>query len=181
MSTTNVPDLSHLTDRSAQVVQDAYRSGLKDGYQLGYSAAMKALFEAVKADPQSHLMDDVAQTDHSTQISATASSHSHGVGSLHVDAIQHTASGRAAPGSIKNMVRNFVLSAGTPVAEADFAAKYPDVLRPSRYMAFRTLSQEGVIVKENGKWVPASKGAAKPDNEASGHDNTMSNGGSNDM
>lgn len=73
--------------------------------------------------------------------------------------IPKTASGRAAPGSIKNLVREFVLSAGRPVLEAEFAAKYPNVIRPSRYMAFRALGEDRVIVKQGNAWVPAQSGA----------------------
>jgi hypothetical protein len=156
--------------------QRIFDDGYKAGYAAGYRAAVDALLQGYHPDDLVSDASIVSLT--SVSIGETeehAQQHSSGRTLIPV-----TASGRAAPGSIKNLVRAFVLTADKPVAESDFARQYPDVLRPSRYMAFRTLHQEGVIAKQDGRWVPALAGAVKPDAGASGPDQPPDLGGSGD-
>lgn len=69
---------------------------------------------------------------------------------------------RAARGSVKNIVRNFVLSASGPVTEHQLGTLHPEINRSSRYMAFRNLASEGVIAKRGDAWVPAPTGEGNP-------------------
>jgi hypothetical protein len=167
------PNLSAILSAARQRIFD---DGYKAGYDAGYRAAVDALLEEFPGDKVSDpsIVDHQVSSGSDTTREQARQSHYSGT------AIAVTASGRAAPGSIKNLVRSFVLTADKPVTEADFARRHPDVLRPSRYMAFRTLRQEGVIAKQDGRWVPAPAGAAKPDAGASGPDQPTDSGGSGD-
>ena len=139
----NDTDLTSLSNRAAELVNEAYhtghRAGHDVGYQAGYAAALAAVLQAAQAN--AHTPTPLASsapniTSPNVQPVAEIS-----------EAIPKTASGRAAPGSIKALVRAFVMTADKPVTENDFAARYPEVGRPSRYMAFRALDKDGAIQK----------------------------------
>lgn len=93
------------------------------------------------------------------------------------DDIPKTKSGRAAPGAIKRLVYEFVVSAGHPVTENEFAGRYPNIGRPSRYMAFRSLHGDQAIAKQGRAWVPASRSAGNPDVASSGSSQPQPSGG----
>jgi hypothetical protein len=142
--------------RAAELAQEAFDAG----YQAGYRAAIDTVMRAAQtASSRGAAVGPLAvSVDARIAHEVTASMSGEAVTSVETT-IPKTASGRAAPGSIKNLVRDFVLTAGKPVSEAEFAAKYPNVIRPSRYMAFRSLGEERVIVKQGKAWVPAQSGA----------------------
>lgn len=165
------------SDHYATLAAQAARDAFHEGYRAGFQAALGRVMSAAQAanplgdavtPPQPALLPDV-QTP--PEASPTGTPPTRPV------VIPTTASGRAAPGSIKNLVRSFVATAPGPVREADFAAKYPNVLRPSRYMAFRTLRDEGVIEKHEGGWVLTPSGARSPSAERAWEQLTQSEGG----
>jgi hypothetical protein len=144
--------------RAAEVVQDTYRAGFKDGY----AAALAKLLQAARDDMATAYLDlnepPGPPEQHPQRPFEAAAT------------VPQTASGRAAPGSVKSLVRQFVLRATKPVTEAEFAAEYPDIKRPSRYMAFRALAEEGAIAKHGRAYVPAGTAPGTPSSELLGPD-----------
>lgn len=168
-------DLTYLTDRAheqiAALVKEAFNAGHQAGYKAGYSAAIATVMQAAPANANLTQGEQASDTfDRSSATSSAADTHvtRPAPSPETTEPIPKTISGRAAPGSIKNLVKQFVLTAGKPVREADFAFRYPNIIRPSRYMAFRTLGADGVIVKRDGFWVPAPEGGGNPDGGSSG-------------
>lgn len=146
----NDPTSDELAKKAASLNKDTYEAGFRAGYQAAVAKVMQAA-QSVSDFGTSGVLAGYQQTMRAAASPIERPSE-----------IPKTASGRAAPGSIKTLVKEFVLTAGKPVKEADFAARYPSVIRPSRYMAFRGLAEEGVIIKRDGFWVPASSDAGSP-------------------
>jgi hypothetical protein len=170
-------------EQHAKLATDAVRGAYESGYQDGYRAAVAAVMRAAQAAAPSVSAED----GYARVMMEHADEHPFGIDAVATPAaaeaamgipqptpnviasaltpIPTTRSGRAAPGAIKNLVRLFVSTAGKPVTEAEFTAKYPNVLRPSRYMAFRGLRDEGVITKQGRSWVLTPDGARSPSAE----------------
>lgn len=147
-------------DPFARRATELAREAFDAGYQAGYRTAIDTVMRAAQTASTGTTVEPlIVSVDAHIAHEVTASVSGEAVMPVDTTVIPKTASGRAAPGSIKNLVREFVLTAGRPVTEADFAAKYPSIIRPSRYMAFRALGGDGVIVKQGKTWVPAQSGA----------------------
>jgi hypothetical protein len=143
---------------AASAVRDAYKAGYNAGYQAAVANVMSAVQPSSGAG-HSFVWPGVPpqeDTDHRPVTTSEPQQLRQG------PVIPKTISGRAAPGAIKRLVFDFVASAGHPVTEYDFAGQYPMVGRPSRYMAFRSLRDDGAIIKQGRSWVLAPKGEGNP-------------------
>jgi hypothetical protein len=154
--------------KAAEAAREAYQAG----YQAGYQAAVANIINAVQP-AQSLIWQGVPPSDVDMRYAQTGAeqglqAQQSGVASSVYTTIPKTASGRAAPGAIKRLVFDFVAAAGHPVTEYDFAGRYPEVGRPSRYMAFRSLRDDGVITKQGRSWVLAPKGEGNPADSTGG-------------
>lgn len=191
----NNSDSTSFSDRAAEVAKEAYEAGYgaghQTGYQAGYAAALAVVMQAAQAGAQQSaaaptssahdapgqpyvaaaepVLTGIAPSDNTGSVPGRQTEAN--------DEIPKTASGRAAPGAIKSLVRAFVLTADGPVTENDFASRYPDVGRPSRYMAFRALDKDGAIQKQGRAWVPVPRGTGSPDAGASGSTSSPVQGG----
>jgi hypothetical protein len=180
-------DLSSLTAHATEVACDlvkaahsvGYRAGHDAGYREGYEAAVANIMKAVQGGSQTSAVppNHASSPGPPAQAAAAPSSPTDPPPAEISGEIPRTASGRAAPGSIKALVRAFILTADRPVTENDFAARYPEVGRPSRYMAFRALDKDGAIQKQGRAWVPVPKGTGSPDAGASGQGSSPATGG----
>jgi hypothetical protein len=168
-------DLTAFTTQATAAVQAAYEAG----YKAGHTAAINAVMRAAQLGAVSGIaVQGVSHGQTSgmsgiTQPIMPMPPHEQ----LPADDIPKTKSGRAAPGAIKRLVYEFVLSAGHPVTENDFAGRYPNIGRPSRYMAFRSLHGDQAIAKQGRSWVPALRGAGNPDAASSGSSQPQASGG----
>jgi hypothetical protein len=141
-----------------QQAVDAVEAAYKAGYAAGHQAAMTQIMQAVQVNMPA--APEIARV---------------GLFSIHAEP-QRTpnllqpalATGRAPPGYVKKLVRDFVLNASGPVTEHKLGELHPQVNRSSRYMAFRSLESEGVIVKQDGAWVPAAIKAGNPGGDTPG-------------
>lgn len=134
---------------AVKAADDAYQAGFAAGCKVGVSqilqAAQAALAGLGAAAPSAVIAFDAPQVAHPSLRSTMS-----------------VQPGRALPGSVKQLVRQFVLSAPGPVTERQLGSLHPEINRSSRYMAFRNLASDGVIAKQGDAWVPASKSAGNP-------------------
>ena len=135
---------------------DAADAAYRAGYHAGYQAAVAQIIQTAQAG-----MSDVIEPPQSAALPLLPPK----PGQPPVGA---TRLGRATPGAVKKLVRNFVLSASGPVTERQLGELHPEVNRSSRYMAFRNLAKEGVIARRGDAWVPAPTGEGNPGDDTPG-------------
>lgn len=123
-------------------------------YRAGYNAGFQAAFAQIMQAAQAGLGTATEPSrNHMPLLQASQT---------HLPQTSSGQSGRAARGSVKNIVRDFVLAAPGPVTEHELGKLHPEINRSSRYMAFRNLASEGVIAKRGDAWVPAPSGEGNP-------------------